>query len=73
MSLERGDYAAADGPYLRANGTEVGLAYLEVVLVLKAANALGEVFVEGLDSRVKTWILESSLTPQKARPEGWTP
>lgn len=73
MPLKRGDYAAADGPYLRANGQEVGLAYLEVVIVLKPANALGEVFVQGLDSRVKTWILESSLTPQTERPEGWTP
>lgn len=73
MSLQRGDYASADGPYLRANGNEVGLAYKEVVIVLKAANALGEVFVQGLDSRVKTWILESSLTAQTERPEGWTP
>ena len=72
MSLQRGEYASADGPYLRANGDEVGLAYLEVVLVLKAANASGEVYVQGLDSKVKTWILESSLTPQIARPEGWT-
>lgn len=62
MSLIKGQLAAADGPYLRANGTEVALAYLEVVEILKEANADGEVYVQGLDSRNKTYILESSLT-----------
>lgn len=62
MSLKVGQLAAADGPYLRADGSEVSLAYLEVVEVLKADNGLGEVYVQGLDSKKKTWILESSLT-----------
>lgn len=67
MSLKRGDLASADGPYIRADGTEVDLDYLEVVMCLKPANADGEVYVVGLDSKVKTWILESSLTPQIPR------
>lgn len=63
MTLKRGDLASADGPYLRADGTEVGaLKYLEVVEVLKPANFDGEVYVVGLDSKAKVWILESSLT-----------
>lgn len=73
MSLVRGEYAAADGPYLRADGTEVPLWYLEVVLVLEPANEDGEVYVVGLDSHYKGWILESSLTPRSDRPEGWSP
>lgn len=73
MSLARGEYASADGPYVRADGSEVPLWYLETVLVLKPANADGEVYVVGLDSHNRTWILESSLTPQQERPEGWTP
>lgn len=62
MALKKGELAAADGPYIRADGTEVALAYLEVVEILKAANDDGEVYVVGLDSKNKTWILESSLT-----------
>lgn len=62
MSLRKGQLAAADGPYLRADGTEVALAYLEIVEVLLEANEDGEVYVQGLDSKNKTWILESSLT-----------
>lgn len=63
MSLAKGQLASADGPYIRADGTEVALAYLEVVEVLLPANTSGEVYVQGLDSKNKTWILESSLTP----------
>lgn len=73
MSLVRGNYASADGPYLRADGSEVPLWYLETVIVLKPANADGEVYVTGLDSHRSVWILESSLTPQTTRPEGWSP
>lgn len=62
MSLIKGQIAAADGPYLRADGTEVSLAYLEIVEILIEANDVGEVYVQGLDSKNKTWILESSLT-----------
>lgn len=62
MSLRKGQLAAADGPYLRADGSEVSLAYLEVVVILLEANENGEVYVQGLDSKKKTWILESSLT-----------
>ena len=62
MSLLKGQLASADGPYLRADGTEVALAYLEIVEVLVEANDVGEVYVQGLDSKNKTWILESSLT-----------
>lgn len=62
MSLIKGQLAAADGPYLRADGSEVSLAYLEIVEILIEANDVGEVYVQGLDSKNKTWILESSLT-----------
>lgn len=62
MSLIKGQLASADGPYLRADGTEVSLAYLEIVEILIEANDVGEVYVQGLDSKNKTWILESSLT-----------
>ena len=62
MSLIKGQLASADGPYVRADGTEVSLAYLEIVEILLEANADGEVYVQGLDSKKKTWILESSLT-----------
>lgn len=62
MSLIKGQLASADGPYLRADGSEVALAYLEVVEILKEANEVGEVYVQGLDSKNKTYILESSLT-----------
>ena len=62
MSLIKGQLAAADGPYLRADGTEVALAYLEIVEILQEANENGEVYVQGLDSKNKTYILESSLT-----------
>lgn len=73
MALTRGQYASADGPYVRADGTEVPLWYLETVIVLKPANENGEVYVTGLDSHNSVWILESSLTPQIERPAGWTP
>lgn len=63
MSLLKGQLASADGPYLRADGSEVSLAYLEIVEVLFEANTDGEVYVQGLDSKNKVWILESSLTP----------
>ena len=62
MSLIKGQLASADGPYLRADGSEVALAYLEIVEILKEANEVGEVYVQGLDSKNKTYILESSLT-----------
>lgn len=62
MALKKGELAAADGPYIRADGTEIALAYLEIVEILKTANDDGEVYVVGLDSKNKTWILESSLT-----------
>lgn len=63
MSLKKGDWASANGPYVRANGDEVKvLKYLETVKVLAEANADGEVYVVGQDSHEKTWILESSLT-----------
>lgn len=62
MSLIKGQLAAADGPYLRADGSEVALAYLEIVEILQEANEDGEVYVQGLDSKNKTYILESSLT-----------
>ena len=71
MSLQYGDYASADGPYVRADGTEVKDAkYLEIVAVLKPANKVGEVLVEGFDSKKQYLILESSLTPitGQARP-----
>ena len=68
MPLNINDLASADGPYLRADGTEVALKYLEVVRVIKTANVSGEVFVVGLDSKLETLILESSLTPWKERP-----
>lgn len=73
MSLTRGEYASADGPYVRADGSEVDLWYLETVIVLAPANSDGEVYVTGLDSHNSVWILESSLTPQKERTPGWTP
>lgn len=73
MSLQRGQYASADGPYVRADGSEVPLWYLETVIVLKPANAAGEVYVTGLDSHNSVWILESSLTPQTDRTPGWHP
>ena len=63
MSLLKGQLASADGPYVRADGSEVSLAYLEIVEVLFEANTSGEVYVQGLDSKNKVWILESSLTP----------
>jgi hypothetical protein len=63
MSLQFGDLASADGPYLRADGSLVDLDYLEIVYVLKPANADGEVYVVGWDSHEMTYILESSLTP----------
>jgi hypothetical protein len=62
MSLLKGQLASADGPYVRADGSESNLAYLEIVEILIEANADGEVYVQGLDSKKKTWILESSLT-----------
>ena len=63
MALNKGDFASANGPYIRANGDEVKvLKYLEVVKVLVPDKGNGEVYVEGLDSHEKTWILESSLT-----------
>lgn len=65
MSLKPGDLASADGPYIRADGSEVKeLKYREIVQVLNAANRNGEVYVVGFDSKKETWILESSLTPQ---------
>lgn len=64
MALKRLDLASADGPYIRADGSEVkGVKYLEIVQVIKPANADGEVYVVGLDSHEEFWILESSLTP----------
>lgn len=64
MSLNRLDLASADGPYVRADGTEVKqVKYLEIVQVLKSANADGEVYCLGLDSQEEFFILESSLTP----------
>ena len=61
--LRVGDLASADGPYVRANGTQVrALKYLEVVSVKAEANRHGEVLVVGLDSRQMVWVLESSLT-----------
>jgi hypothetical protein len=63
MSLLKGQLASADGAYIKADGTDANLAYLEIVEVLIEANADGEVYVQGLDSKKKTWILESSLTP----------
>lgn len=63
MALSRGEFASANGPYVNAKGDEVKAAkYLEIVKVLKEANADGEVYVEGLDSHEKYRILESSLT-----------
>lgn len=64
MSLAKYDLASADGAYIRADGTEVkGPKYLEIVMVLKEANADGEVYVVGFDSKEEFFILESSLTP----------
>lgn len=62
MSLIKGQWASADGPYIRADGTTVDLKYKEVVEILVENQGNGEVYVEGLDSRTRTWILESSLT-----------
>ena len=64
MSLSKGTWASADGPYIRANGAEVKvLKYKEIVEILVEQQADGEVYVEGLDSKERTWILASSLTP----------
>lgn len=64
MSLAKYDLASADGAYIRADGSEVKDAkYLEIVMVLKTANDVGEVYVIGFDSKAEYFILESSLTP----------
>ena len=64
MKLIKGQWASADGPYIRATGEEVkALVYKELVEVLVPNQGNGEVYVVGIDSQQKTWILESSLTP----------
>ena len=68
MKIKKGELAAAVGPYIRANGKQVDLAYLETVQVIVEANKDGEVYVVGLDSHNKTWILESSLAAWKPAP-----
>ncbi len=72
MALKKSQLASAVGPYIRADGSETkGLAYMELVKVLIPVNDKKEVYVEGLDSHNKVWILESSLVsfPNKE----WTP
>ena len=69
MRIKKGELAAAVGPYVRANGKQVDLAYLETVQVIVEANKNGEVYVVGLDSQNKTWILESSLAAWKPTPK----
>ena len=68
MRIKKGELAAAVGPYIRANGKQVDLAYLETVQVIVEANKNGEVYVVGLDSQNKTWMLESSLAAWKPTP-----
>lgn len=63
MKLSKGTWASADGPYRRADGTTVDLSYKEVVEILVEDQGNGEVYVQGLESKNKTWILASSLTP----------
>lgn len=64
MKLIKGTWASADGPYIRADGTEIKtLKYKEIVEILIEDRGNGEVYIEGLDSRSRTWILASSLTP----------
>lgn len=72
MALKKGQLASAVGPYVRADGTETkGLVYMELVKVLIPRKDNGEVYVEGLDSHEKVWILESSLVPFPNKE--WTP
>jgi hypothetical protein len=63
MALSKGEFASADGPYVRHDDTEVKeVKYLEIVKVLKEADLNGDVYVEGLDSHARFRIQESSLT-----------
>jgi hypothetical protein len=75
MSLKKGDYASADGPYIMGpDGVEVKLIkYLELVKVLVEVNKDGDVFVEGFDSHAKFWVKESSLTAIVPEQTEWKP
>jgi len=61
--LRVGDLASADGPYVRADGTEVKpLKYLEVVSIKSDVDRAGEVLVVGLETHATVRVLASSLT-----------
>lgn len=64
MSLRKGQFASANGPYIMGpDGVEVKLVkYLEIVKVIKEINKDGDVYVEGLDSQARFWVRESALT-----------
>lgn len=72
MALSKGQLVSAVGPYVRADGSEVKeLKYMELVKVLVPRKPNGEVYVEGVDSHAKVWVLESSLVPFPNKE--WTP